>query len=63
MDKVIARLIAEDAKDLSDFELYRCLSGCVSGVKLIMFAKENRELLTELFLICKQHRDEKRILG
>lgn len=43
--QIVARLRAENARDLSDEEIERCLKGCVSPTKLISYAKKYRGLL------------------
>lgn len=42
---VLCVLGAEEASDLSDAEIERCLGGCVGAAGLIPFAKSHRELL------------------
>ncbi|WP_165907808.1 hypothetical protein [Hydrogenispora ethanolica] len=43
LEAIKCRLIAENAKDLSDNELYRCLSGCVGAHMLIPLAIKYRD--------------------
>lgn len=41
---VLSKLRAENARDLSDDEIERCLSGCVAPNKMKAWAKEFRDL-------------------
>ncbi len=50
IQKVIARMKAEGATSASIDEIKRCLSGCVSGNKMIQFAIKNRGKLC--FALC-----------
>ena len=38
-----SKLLAEDAENLNDTEIERCLSNCVSGRKMVRMAKELRD--------------------
>lgn len=43
LDAIVGALAAEEAADLSDGELERCLGGCVAGHRLVPFAKQARD--------------------
>ncbi len=45
IEKINARLRAENALNLSDSEIERCLRDCVMGHKLIPIAKGNKDKL------------------
>ncbi len=45
LNSIIARMKAEGATSASILEIERCLSGCVSGKKLIEYAIKNRSRL------------------
>jgi hypothetical protein len=49
ISKIIARMKAEGATSASIEEINRCLSGCVSGKKLINYALNNINKLNELY--------------
>ncbi len=40
---ITGRMAAEDARDWSDAELERCLSGCVAGPRLVALARIVRD--------------------
>jgi hypothetical protein len=42
---VAGRMVAEDAKDTSDSEIYRTVEPCVAGRLLVETAKKHRALL------------------
>ncbi len=45
IEKINARLRAENALNLSNSEIERCLRDCVMGHELIPIAKENKDKL------------------